>query len=121
MTYIQIGNYAPPFPPTDYSVRYSSKDSAQAQENERGIFKPARLRNNVMEISVKYRLRITDIEKLAAAIDPPQFTAKCFDLTSAKIVTKTMRVTEKHAEIVKYNRPEPTKMWIDYTFTLIEC
>lgn len=120
ITYLQIGNYVAPYP-TSYEIEYNDLDSDKTTRNERGyIANRDRLRSNTLKISVSFRLKISELAALAAAIEPAQFAVKCFDLTTATYVTKTMYAGSKSSKIVR-TADSPSQMWIDYSFTLVEC
>lgn len=120
ITYLKIGSYTAPFP-VSYEIEYNDLDSDKTTRNERGyIANRDRLRSNTFKISVSFRLKISDLAPLANAIEPKQFSVTCFDLTTARTVTKTMYAGTKSASIVKTDE-NPSKMWIDYAFTLVEC
>ncbi len=120
VTFLKIGSYTAPYP-TGYKIEYNDLDSDKTTRNERGyIANRDRLRSNTFKISATFRLKISDLTALASAIEPKTFSVTCFDLTTAKTVTKTMYAGTKSAEIVKTDN-RPGEIWVDYSFTLVEC
>lgn len=121
ITFLQIGSYIFPAPIV-FSIDYEDLDSGNTTRNERGVLSRDRIRSSVMKVQTSFRVRISELEDMANAIEPKTFTAKVFDLTTAKVVTKTMYAASKHSEIAGVvDKSDPSKTWVDYSFNLIEC
>jgi hypothetical protein len=112
------GTYTFP-PPVEYAVSYEDIDSELSTRNELAVLCRYRLRPNVHKISVRWKLKPSELGDVASHLSLEEFTLNFLDLTTAAMVTAQMYCSRKSAVLIR-NDTNPSDMWIDYQANIIE-
>lgn len=116
--YITIDNYTVPTP-ISYEVQRADLDSDETNRSESGYLHRNRIREGVYKVIATWRIPVSQLENLTAALAPASFSARFFDLTTCTYHTCLMYAGDRSASVA-LGSSEAGEILVDFSCNLIE-
>ena len=102
-----------------YEVQRADLDSNETNRSESGYLHRNRLRSGVYKVIATWRVNVSQLTALTAALSPEEFSATFVDLTTCTYRTCRMYAGDKSAKVV-LGSAEMGELLVDFSCNIIE-